>query len=73
MTAKMLKLYAVIESSPTENTPMKKDYLKHCEERKALNIPPLALDAKQTQSVADHLIKGTEDDFYLDLLSLILF
>jgi len=65
----MLKLYAVIESSLTENTLMKKDYLKHCEERQALNIPPLALDAKQTQSVADHLIKGTEDDYYLDLLT----
>ena len=65
----MLKLYAVIESSLTENTLMKKDYLKHYEERKAKNIPPLALDAQQTQSVVEHLIKGTEDDFYLDLLT----
>ena len=65
----MLKLYAVIESSLTENTLMKKDYLKHCEERNAKNIPPLALDAQQTQSVVDHLIQGTEDDFYLDLLT----
>ena len=48
---------------------MKKDYLKHYEERKAKNIPPLALDAQQTQSVVEHLIKGTEDDFYLDLLT----
>ena len=48
---------------------MKKDYLKHCEERKADNIPPLALDAVQTKSVVDHLIKGSDDDFYLDLLT----
>ena len=48
---------------------MKKDYLKHCEERKADSIPPLALDAVQTKSVVDHLIKGSDDDFYLDLLT----
>ena len=65
----MLKLYAVIESSLTENIPMKKDYLKHYEERKADNVPPLALDAAQTKSVVDHLIKGSDDDFYLDLLT----
>lgn len=65
----MVKLYAVIESSLTENTPMKQDYTKHCEERKTDNVPPLALDATQTKSVVEHLITGTEDDFYLDLLT----
>ena len=28
---------------------MKKEYLKHCKERKENNLPPLALDAKQTK------------------------
>ena len=35
---------------------MIKAYLKHCEERKSDNLPPLALDAKQTKSVVESLI-----------------
>ena len=48
---------------------MKKEYLKHCKERKKNNLPPLALDAKQTKSVVDNLISGSDDEFYLDLLT----
>jgi len=48
---------------------MKKEYLKHCQERKENNLPPLALDAKQTKSVVDNLISGSDDEFYLDLLT----
>ena len=48
---------------------MIKAYLKHCEERKSDNLPPLALDAKQTKSVVESLISGLDDDFYLNLLT----
>ena len=48
---------------------MKKEYLKHCKERKENNLPPLALDAKQTKSVVDNLISGSDDKFYSDLLT----
>ena len=48
---------------------MKEAYLKHCDERQSENLPPLALDAKQTKSVVDGLILGQDDDFYLDLLT----
>ena len=48
---------------------MKEAYLKHCEERKVENLPPLALNAKQTKSVVDQLIVGSDDDFFLDLLT----
>ena len=48
---------------------MKEAYLKHCEERKVENLPPLALNAKQTKSVVDQLIEGSDDDFFLDLLT----
>ena len=48
---------------------MKKEYLKHCKERKKNNLPPLALDAKQTKSVVVNLISGSDDEFYLDLLT----
>ncbi len=48
---------------------MKEAYLKHCDERKTENLPPLALDAKQTKSVVEGLILGSDDDFYLDLLT----
>ena len=48
---------------------MKKEYLKHCKERKENNLPPLALDAQQTKLVVDNLISGSDDEFYLDLLT----
>ncbi|MDG2396020.1 bifunctional aconitate hydratase 2/2-methylisocitrate dehydratase [Candidatus Thioglobus sp.] len=48
---------------------MKSDYLKHIEERKLTNLPPLVLNAKQTKSVVDHLIAADDDIFYLDLLT----
>ena len=48
---------------------MKEAYLKHCDERKLENLPPLALDAKQTKSVVESLLEGNDDDFYLDLLT----
>ncbi len=48
---------------------MKQTYLQHVEERAQDNLPPLALNAEQTQSVVEHLIAGDEDDFYLDLLA----
>jgi aconitate hydratase 2/2-methylisocitrate dehydratase len=48
---------------------MKEAYLKHCDQRKTENLPPLALDAKQTKSVVEGLILGSDDDFYLDLLT----
>ncbi len=48
---------------------MKSDYLKHIKERKQNNLPPLALNAEQTQSVVAHLIAADDDDFYLDLLT----
>ena len=48
---------------------MKEAYLKHCDERKSENLPPLVLNAKQTKSVVEGLISGSDDDFYLDLLT----
>ena len=48
---------------------MKEAYLKHCKERKEKNLPPLVLDAKQTKSVVDNLISGSDDEFFLDLLT----
>ena len=48
---------------------MKSAYLKHIEERKNEELPPLALNAKQTQRVVENLINGVETDFYLDLLT----
>jgi len=48
---------------------MKGTYLKHLDERKKNNLPPLALNAKQTKSVVESLIDGVDDDFYLDLLT----
>ena len=48
---------------------MKEAYLKHCDERELENLPPLALDAKQTKSVVENLLEGNDDDFYLDLLT----
>ena len=50
---------------------MLKNYLSHVEEREALGIPPLPLDAKQTQALTKLLEKpDTEFDqnFLLDLL-----
>jgi len=48
---------------------MKGSYLKHLNERERNNLPPLALNAKQTKSVVESLIDGGDDDFYLDLLT----
>jgi len=48
---------------------MKSAYLKHIEERKNEELPPLALNAQQTQKVVENLINGVETDFYLDLLT----
>lgn len=48
---------------------MKSAYLKHIEERKDDGLPPLALNAQQTQMVVENLINGVEIDFYLDLLT----
>ena len=48
---------------------MKEAYLKHCDERQSENLPPLALNAKQTKSVVESLISGIDDDFNLDLLT----
>lgn len=48
---------------------MKEAYLKHCKERKENILPPLSLDAKQTKSVVDNLISGSDDEFFLDLLT----
>jgi len=48
---------------------MKGSYLKHLNEREKNNLPPLALNAKQTKSVVESLIDGGDDDFYLDLLT----
>ncbi len=48
---------------------MKGTYLKHLDEREKNNLPPLALNAKQTKSVVESLIDGVDDDFYLDLLT----
>ena len=48
---------------------MKEAYLKHLEERQLENLPPLALNAKQTKSVVDNLLLGKDDDFYLDPLT----
>ena len=48
---------------------MKEAYLKHCDERESENLPPLALNAKQTKSVVECLLEGNDDDFYLNLLT----
>ena len=48
---------------------MKEAYLKHCDERKSENLPPLALDAKQTKSVVESLLEGNDDEFNLNLLT----
>ena len=48
---------------------MKEAYLKHCNERNTENLPPLVLNAKQTKSVVDELIIGSDDKFYLELLT----
>ena len=50
---------------------MLKDYLSHVAEREALGIPPLPLDAKQTQVLTELLEKpdqGIDQNFLLDLL-----
>ena len=49
---------------------MLKNYLSHVAEREALGIPPLPLDAKQTQELTLLLEKPTQEadtNFLLDL------
>ncbi|MBT3965754.1 MAG: aconitate hydratase B, partial [Candidatus Thioglobus sp.] len=48
---------------------MKTAYLAHIEERAKDNLPPLVLNAEQTQSVVEKLINGDDEKFYLDLLT----
>lgn len=62
----MVKLYALYDSLITQ---MKTAYLAHIDERAQDNLPPLALNAEQTKSVVENLVKGNDDDFYLDLLT----
>ena len=50
---------------------MKEAYLKHCDERKSENLPPLALDAKQTKSVVESLLEGNDDEFNLPSIDII--
>ena len=50
---------------------MLKNYLSHVAERQALGIPPLPLDAKQTQALTELLErpdKEIDQNFLLDLL-----
>ena len=62
----MVKLYALYYSLIKQ---MKTAYLAHIDERAQDNLPPLALNAEQTKSVVENLIKNTDVDFYLDLLT----
>ncbi len=62
----MIKLYALYHSFITQ---MKTAYLKHIDERAKDNLPPLVLNAEQTQSVIENLINGNDETFYLDLLT----
>ncbi|MEO1890893.1 MAG: aconitate hydratase B, partial [Candidatus Thioglobus sp.] len=48
---------------------MKTAYLAHISERAQDNLPPLVLNAEQAKSVVENLIKGGDEDFYLDLLT----
>ncbi len=63
----MIKLYALFIL--IKILIVKSDYLKHIEERKLNNLPPLALNAEQAKSVVECLISTDDDDFYLDLLT----
>jgi len=62
----MVKLYALYDSLIKQ---MKTAYLAHIDERAKDNLPPLVLNAQQTKSVVEGLIKGDDNDFYLDLLT----
>jgi len=62
----MIKLYALYDSLIMQ---MKTAYLAHVDERAQNNLPPLALNAEQTQSVVKNLINGNDEAFYLDLLT----
>ncbi|QKQ24483.1 bifunctional aconitate hydratase 2/2-methylisocitrate dehydratase [Candidatus Ruthia endofausta] len=48
---------------------MKSAYLQHVNKRQQGNLPPLALNAQQTKSVVECLIKDVDTSFYLDLLT----
>ncbi len=62
----MIKLYALLFYMRTQ---MKSVYLKHINKRQQNNLPPIALNIQQTESVIKHLIKGDHSPFYLDLLT----
>ncbi len=62
----MIKLYALYDSLIMQ---MKTAYLAHVDERAQNNLPPLALNAEQTQSVVENLINGNDEAFYLDLIT----
>jgi len=62
----MVKLYALYDSLIKQ---MKTAYLAHIDERAQENLPPLVLNAEQTKSIVENLIKGNDEDFYLDLLT----
>jgi len=62
----MIKLYTLYDSLIMQ---MKTAYLAHIDERAQNNLPPLALNAEQTQSVVKNLINGNDESFYLDLLT----
>ncbi len=62
----MIKLYTLLFCTRTQ---MKSAYLQHVNERQQDNLPPLALNAQQTKSVVEHLIKDDDTSFYLDLLT----
>jgi aconitate hydratase 2/2-methylisocitrate dehydratase len=47
---------------------MKVEYQKHLQERTTQNLPPLPLNAEQTNSIVKALIANEESEFYLDLL-----
>ena len=62
----MIKLYALYDSLIMQ---MKTAYLAHVDERAQNNLPPLVLNAEQTQSVVENLINGNDETFYLDLIT----
>ena len=47
---------------------MLQNYQKHKQERQEQGLPPLPLDASQTQELVKIFEKGVADEFCLDLL-----
>ncbi len=62
----MIKLYTLLFCTRNQ---MRSTYLQHVNERQQGNLPPLVLNAQQTKSVVEHLIKDDDASFYLDLLT----